>query len=199
MPPAIEFAWAASAKRQQVTGYQVAMCVPERADTELRNAAQLKGKMAVARRGGATFMEMAQHARRAGARGLVVINDEDALFVPGSTSDFSTDIPIVVIKSSDGANLLEAGDSSLLTEMQEPSQHNSKLESSYGQTLVAHSEVGTLGSSYNWKSLSVDSSVPPQHVQLSDPLAAQSRSLQYATASTANAGTLPGKYVVAPR
>lgn len=200
MPPAIDFAWALFAKKQRVTGYAVVLCVPENADAELRNAGHLKGKMAVAKRGGATFMEMAQRAERAGAQGLVVINDEDALFVAGSTPGFSSNIPIVVIKSSDGAILLRAGDSSLLKEKLEPSQHNNKAESSHGQPLVAqetkaHSQGGTSGSSYIWKSLSGDSALPSRHVQLPDPLAAQSHSLQDTSASTANAGTLPGKHV----
>ena len=73
----------------------VVLCAPAEADAELVNAEQLKGRLAVARRGGCKFQEKAERAERAGARGLVVVNSEDALFAARSTTQgYCAGIPV---------------------------------------------------------------------------------------------------------
>lgn len=131
-------------------------------------------------------MEMTQRAQEAKAHGLVIINDEDALFVPGSTEGYSADIPVVVIRSSDGDALLKAGDSSLLTEVQAPSRQNGlkPLPDNGGEqpSMLSHSR-GTK-SSHQWQSWD---SNPSRYNQTSDPLAAQhprSSALEFTSTSS---------------
>ena len=114
---------------------------------------------------------MSQRAEKASARGLIIINDEDSLFVAGSSGGYSADIPVVAIKSSDGIALMQAGDSSLLSEMQAPSRQNGlkPLPDTHTHTHTTH--ANTCESSYQWKSW--DSAQSWHSNQTSDPLAAQ--------------------------
>ena len=133
-------------------------------------------------------MEMTQRAQEAKAHGLVIINDEDALFVPGSTAGYSADIPVVVIRSSDGDALLQAGDSSLLTEVQAPSKQNGlkPLPDDGGKHPSMSSQSRGTYSTHQWQSW--DSNPSRCKNQTSDPLGAQhqrSSGLEFTSTSSA--------------
>uniref|UniRef100_A0A7E4VDF9 PA domain-containing protein n=1 Tax=Panagrellus redivivus TaxID=6233 RepID=A0A7E4VDF9_PANRE len=55
---------------------QLALAIPLQACAELKNAANLMGKMVVVRRGGCMFMEKARFAQNAGAVGVIVVDNE---------------------------------------------------------------------------------------------------------------------------
>jgi len=71
--------------------------------------------MAVAKRGGGSFGEKAQHAMQAGALALVIVNTVEGLLPMASgMKDFHADIPVVMISSKDADALLLSGHSSAL-------------------------------------------------------------------------------------
>jgi len=107
----IDFTWAVGSPRDMPAGMDVVLSAPEKADADITNADQLVGKMAVAYRGGNTFLEKIERLVAAGAHGVIIINTEDILF-----SDFgsSCSIPVVMIKAKDATALLESGDTSCL-------------------------------------------------------------------------------------
>jgi hypothetical protein len=82
---------------------------PELADAELTNAAELRGKVAVARRGGCMIHEKARRVQRAGAAALLVVNTEPDPPVGMSAPDGAAEdirIPVLGIGSADGAEVL---------------------------------------------------------------------------------------------
>jgi hypothetical protein len=95
------------------TDLEVVLCVPAVAGADLANAEQLKGRLAVTRRGGCSFQAKTERVELAGARGLVIVNTDDALFTAAS-SGFSAGIPVAMIRAKDEAALLAAGNSSCL-------------------------------------------------------------------------------------
>lgn len=109
----------ASATFVPINNLPVVQCEPEKADKELANAPRLQGKLAWCRRGGCEFVEKAQRASSAGAAGLVVVNDDDGLFKMGG-SGFSSNIPVIMIRASDGQRLLAHGHSSCLASSERP-------------------------------------------------------------------------------
>ena len=112
----IPFQWAKfSARDKPVTGMEVVLCAPEKADAEITNAGQLVGKMAAVYRGASTFQVKAERLIAAGAHGIIIINTEDKLFkAPAADAGFSASIPVVVIKAKDANALLASGNSSSL-------------------------------------------------------------------------------------
>ena len=61
------------------------------------------------------FKKKAERVRSAGARGLVIVNTEDALFAaPAATPGYCAAIPVVMIRAKDAAALLTAANSSCL-------------------------------------------------------------------------------------
>jgi len=112
----IPYARAAFSAEDEVADLEVVLCAPAEADADLENAEQLKGRLAVARRGGCSFHEKTQRVECAGARGLVIINTDDALFTAAAPG-FSAGIPVVMIRATDSAALLAAGSSSILRPM----------------------------------------------------------------------------------
>ena len=69
----IPYVRAAFSAQDEVAELEVVQCTPAEADAELVNAEQLKGRLAVARRGGCSFQEKTERVERAGARGLVIV------------------------------------------------------------------------------------------------------------------------------
>ncbi len=80
--------------------------IPPLADSELRNAPNLNGAVAVVERGGNAFVDKALRVQAAGAVGMIVINTEDAPYVPlGSPAggDEGVHIPVVCVQRREGA------------------------------------------------------------------------------------------------
>ena len=93
----------------------VVLCEPEKADADLLNAVQLRGKVAVARRGGCSFVEKTKRAIAAGALALVIVNTEDRLFTPSAgDGQYASEIPVIMIRAKDEEALLSSGNSALL-------------------------------------------------------------------------------------
>jgi len=97
--------WASSA-----AGIDVVEAVPFMADADLENANELKGNIAlVSRGGGGSFVDKVKRVAEAGATGVIVINiDEYPFEIPGE-DNYKSDIPVLLIKSGDGACLREQG------------------------------------------------------------------------------------------
>ena len=112
----IEFRWAEfSAEGKNFEGLDVVLCRPELADSDIANAQELAGKMAVVRRGGISFQEKAERVVKAGALALVIVNTEDTLFeMPPMEEGYVAEIPVMMIRGKDEEALLAAGDSSCL-------------------------------------------------------------------------------------
>ena len=114
MDVSIPYARAAFSAQDEVGDLEVVLCAPAEADADLVNAEQLKGRLAVARRGGCTFQEKTERVELAGARGLVIVNSDDALFKAWATQGYCAGISVVVIRAKDEAALLASGSSSCL-------------------------------------------------------------------------------------
>jgi CHAT domain-containing protein/tetratricopeptide (TPR) repeat protein len=106
----IPYVRAAFSAQDEVAELEVVQCAPVKADAELVNAEQLKGRLAVARRGGCSFQEKTERVERAGARGLVIVNSDNALLT-AEAPGFSAGIPVVMIRAKDEAALLAVGSS----------------------------------------------------------------------------------------
>jgi len=106
----IPYVRAAFSAQDEVAELEVVQCTPAEADAELVNAEQLKGRLAVARRGGCSFQEKTERVERAGARGLVIVNTDNALLT-AEAPGFSAGIPVVMIRAKDEAALLAVGSS----------------------------------------------------------------------------------------
>lgn len=79
--------------------------IPPLANSDLRNAPNLNGAIAVVERGGNAFVDKALRVQAAGAVGMIVINTEDAPYVPlGSPAggDDGVHIPVVCVQRREG-------------------------------------------------------------------------------------------------
>ena len=75
--------------------------IPPLADSDLRNASNLKGAIAVVERGGNAFVDKALRVQAAGAVGVIVINTDDAPYVPlgnPAGGDEGVRIPVVCVR-----------------------------------------------------------------------------------------------------
>jgi hypothetical protein len=72
----LQFTWAGFGSRHSwIIDVAAVLCDPEHAEQELSNARQLAGNVAIVKRSDrTTFVKQAQHAEKAGALALVVIN-----------------------------------------------------------------------------------------------------------------------------
>ena len=88
-----------------------ALAEPLLVDSELTNAAELAGKVAVVRRGGVQFFEKARRVQAAGAVAMVVVNTEDAPSPMGDVNKEAGDttIPCICVGNTDGERLLLRG------------------------------------------------------------------------------------------
>ena len=77
----IPYARAAFSAQDEVANLEVVLCATaDAADSDLVNAEQLKGRLAVARLEGCSLQAKTERVEHAGARGLVIVNTDDALF-----------------------------------------------------------------------------------------------------------------------
>ena len=84
--------------------------VPFMADSALENVGEIKGNLALVSRGTVPFWEQAKRASEAGAVGVIVVNTNDELMVMGGGDEGSkSNIPVLMIKSSDAVRLREHG------------------------------------------------------------------------------------------
>ena len=110
----IEFMWARCGTTGHFSGLDLILCEPELANEELTNADQLKGKLAIAKRGGGSFVDKAQRVVAAGAHGLVVVNTDNSLIEVATVNDYVAEIPVATIKAKDGEVLLSGCDPACL-------------------------------------------------------------------------------------
>ena len=94
------------ARRARIVRARAVPCDPRLADAPLQNPELLQGCVAVAARGGCTFVEKARRVQSAGASAVVFVNSEDTLFtLPGDKDDDDISIPIVFLRAAAGADL----------------------------------------------------------------------------------------------
>jgi len=135
--------------------------VPFKADWALKNASELKGNIALISSGGTTFAKKVKRASEAGAVGVIIVNTKDRLFkmrgryqsseipVLGLLEDqaeefkswfnftdtgYKSDIPVLMIKSSDATRLREHG-SALIRECAGPPEELSGRYAGFSSAL----------------------------------------------------------------
>ena len=87
---------------------QTVVATPQLADSDLTNATEILGAIAVVRMGVATPQEKVRRAQRAGAVAVIVVSTEDAIFKMEDSENSAGDItiPAVVVSSSVGLVLV---------------------------------------------------------------------------------------------
>jgi hypothetical protein len=83
--------------------------IPPMADTALENEAAVKGSIMLVSRGTVPFYDKVKRASAAGAAAVVVFNTEDELFKMSADDGCTSDIPVLMIKSSDAPRLRNHG------------------------------------------------------------------------------------------
>lgn len=128
----VEFMWAGFGNRggSLVADVAAQLCDPERADADLTNSEQLKGKIAVVKRGATSFVDKAQRAEKAGSIAVIIVNSDDTLVkAGGDDSKSNVGVPVVLVRSDAAASLL-AADTSISFSTAATSQNESNLSSS---------------------------------------------------------------------
>ena len=107
----MRFMWAGFGDRSaSLADVPAVLCDPDLADGALTNADQVKGSMAVVRRGANSFVEKAKRAQDAGAVGLIIINNADELLKAGGDDlNKTVTIPVVMVPKDAAAALTAAG------------------------------------------------------------------------------------------
>lgn len=102
----IEFSWGAEIVPKDYTFNKFVYANKGRA-SEIKNLApeMIKDALVLADRGECTFNEKASNAKQAGAKGLIVINNEDEMTSMIGFKDES--FPAIIVSKSDGAKLLK--------------------------------------------------------------------------------------------
>ena len=85
------------ARTAMVSGADAVLCEPDDASRSLRNPSALRGCVAVARRGGCSFVAKARRAQAAGAIALFLVNSDDNLFVVDGEGPDDNEIAIPVV------------------------------------------------------------------------------------------------------
>ena len=88
---------------------QVVDAVPFEANTALANEAAIKGSIMLVSRGAVPFVEKVKRASSAGAAAVIIFNTEDELMQMGGDGGYTSDIPVLMIKSSDALRLRKYG------------------------------------------------------------------------------------------
>ena len=89
---------------------------PILADSELTNALELRGHLAIIRRGACSFVSKARRAQQAGCIGVIFVNTDEELFlIGGERGDSDITIPIVGITASDGDKVLHSSDAHVVS------------------------------------------------------------------------------------
>ena len=88
----------------------VVEAVPFKADSAFENAREIDGKIALVLRGTVPYREKVERASEAGAAGVVVVNTSDTLeIMTDKEGVYKSEVPVLMIKSSDAARLREHG------------------------------------------------------------------------------------------
>ena len=105
----------------------------------------LSGKIALVQRGGCAYVDKAINAQTAGAKGLIVVNSlnrVDAMTSPpGSTTAAMVHIPLVMIRNSDGAILLDklnAGQAVSVSLQKGAGSGPDSLDGDFDNGIIAH-------------------------------------------------------------
>jgi hypothetical protein len=106
----IEFQWADFCRRDRVPQSDVVLTESEQNDGWLCSPCQLKGKIAVVKRGSGSLKHEVERAVAAGALGLIIINTNDDL-IALALDDYVAEVPVVMIKATDADGLLASGHS----------------------------------------------------------------------------------------
>ncbi|MDP6891904.1 MAG: S8 family serine peptidase [Verrucomicrobiota bacterium] len=80
---------------------------PPQACSALKNTDEIKGNIAIINRGICFFFDKIKRAKDAGARAVIVVNNEGGPPIPMGTSGGLVDIPAVMITRRDGLKLIE--------------------------------------------------------------------------------------------
>ena len=99
---------------------------PPLADELLANTTALRGRVAVASRGGCSrigaavcqFVEKARRVAAAGAVALIVVNTQDEIIVPGDPAKMGSSVPVVMISQADGLRLAKSQAVTLTVKLQ---------------------------------------------------------------------------------
>lgn len=86
---------------------QVVYADPPRACEDLKNAGALKGNIALIDRGVCFFLDKVRRAKEAGARAVIVVNNEGGPPIAMGTPGGTVDIPAMMITLRDGTKLKE--------------------------------------------------------------------------------------------
>jgi WD40 repeat protein len=109
-----EFCGADVRRPETAVGLEVVLCKPELADSDITNADELAGKVAVVRRGRVSFQEKTERVTKAGARGLVIVNNDDTLLEAVAGEGYQAEVAVMTIRAKDEGDLLAAGSSACL-------------------------------------------------------------------------------------
>ena len=91
--------------------------VPFEANATLQNEAAIKGNIMLCMRGDTPFFEKVKLGSAAGAAAVIIVNTDDALIeMSDNGSGYTSDIPVLMIKSSDAPRMRNHG-SALLRKM----------------------------------------------------------------------------------
>ena len=90
--------------------------IPFEANATLQNEAATKGNIMLCMRGDTPFVEKVKLGLAAGAAAVIIVNTDDALMEMGTNYKYTSDIPVLMIKSSDAPRLRNHG-SALLRKM----------------------------------------------------------------------------------
>ena len=90
------------------------MCDPPLADRDIVNADQLRGNVALVRRGVIPFTEKARKVSKAGAIGVIFINTDDTTFLAEGDKGPGIRLPSVMLTKSEGEMLARSAQTSAL-------------------------------------------------------------------------------------
>jgi len=90
------------------------MCDPPLADGEITNADQIRGNVALVRRGVIPFTEKARKVSKAGAIGVIFINTDDTTFLAEGDKGPGIRLPSVMLTKTEGEILARSAKSSAL-------------------------------------------------------------------------------------
>eukprot|EP00960_Hanusia_phi_P051532 760853-Hanusia_phi.AAC.10 len=125
------------------------LCDPPLADGPIKNAEEIKGNIAVIRRGVIPFTEKARSAARAGAIAVIFINSDESTFLAEGDKGPGIRLPCITLNKPDGEALLELrgkGDKvHVLPEGPSRSHRTTSQELEWKRLVKANVRVGEAG------------------------------------------------------
>lgn len=100
----------------EITG-KVVHADPPQACSALNNGSEIKGNIVIINRGICFFFDKIKRAQDAGARAVIVVNNEGGPPIPMGTSGGVADIPAVMIARRDGLKLIEQSHRGLVVKL----------------------------------------------------------------------------------